>query len=55
MLCGSTRLVEELYNNPALREEMQKQGFRAWQERFTWGRITGAYETLYLGLIGGTA
>jgi glycosyltransferase involved in cell wall biosynthesis len=52
---GSTRMLENLYHNAALRMNMQESGFQAWQERFTWGGIAGAYETLYRGLVGGTA
>ncbi len=55
MIAGSTRILEELYNDPALREKMRERGFRAWQERFTWGRIAGDYERLYRTLVGETA
>jgi L-malate glycosyltransferase len=48
---GSARLLEELYESPQIRKSMQESGFRVWQERFTWGKIAGEYETLYRTLV----
>jgi len=52
---GSAALLESLYHDAVGREKMAQTGFRAWQERFTWEKITGEYETLYLNLIEGKA
>lgn len=53
-IAGSTRILEELYESPQRRRIMQENGFRAWQERFTWGKIASQYETLYRSLVGGS-
>ena len=53
LINSSTRMLEDLYESPQLRKIMQENGFQAWQERFTWGKITGEYETLYRTLIKG--
>jgi glycosyltransferase involved in cell wall biosynthesis len=50
---GSAALLTEVCDDPAKRQAMEKQGFMAWQERFTWGRIARQYEQLYLDLTGG--
>lgn len=48
---GSAKVVEAVYNNITLREKMQESGFRVWQERFTWDKITRVYEALYHKLL----
>lgn len=48
---GSVRMLEEAFENQAKREQMRDAGFRAWRERFTWGRIAHEYEKLYLKLL----
>ena len=48
---GSAKMVEDVYNDSALREKMRESGFRVWQERFTWDKITRAYEALYHKLL----
>jgi glycosyltransferase involved in cell wall biosynthesis len=44
---SSAKLLEELYNKADKRKNMQESGFKAWQEKFTWEKITKDYERLY--------
>jgi len=44
---GSARLLEELAADPERRHDLAENGFRAWQDRFTWRRIADQYQTLY--------
>ncbi len=44
---SSSILLEEIYRQPEERRLMREAGFRAWQERFTWEKITNDYEKLY--------
>jgi len=48
---GSSSMLEELWANPDRCEVLANMGHRAWQERFTWGKITHQYEVLYLMLL----
>ena len=48
---GSAKMVEDMYNDGILREKMRESGFRVWQERFTWDKITRTYEALYHKLL----
>lgn len=48
---GSAKMVEDMYKDSVLREKMRECGFRVWQERFTWGKITRTYESLYYKLL----
>ena len=50
---GSAAHLGEACGDPAGRERMANQGFAAWRERFTWGKIAGAYEELYSRLVEG--
>ncbi|MEW5784283.1 MAG: glycosyltransferase family 4 protein [Bacillota bacterium] len=50
-IIGSVRLLEDLFNDAGKREAMQENGFAAWQQSFTWEKITRDYEKLYLGLL----
>jgi L-malate glycosyltransferase len=50
---GSAVLLEDIYGNRKKRQLMQDAGFLAWQERFTWSKIAGAYEDLYRMLVAG--
>jgi glycosyltransferase involved in cell wall biosynthesis len=50
---ASAAMLQQVYDSPSLREKMQEHGFKAWQERFTWGKIAAEYETLYRKLSGG--
>ncbi|MDD1777277.1 MAG: glycosyltransferase family 4 protein [Candidatus Helarchaeota archaeon] len=47
----SAEILERIYNDRLLRERMGDAGFKAWQERFTWGKIAKQYEELYLKLL----
>ncbi len=49
----SARMLEDLAGDAALRASLADAGHRAWRERFTWERIAGSYERLYLDLVGG--
>ena len=48
----SAKILEDLYHNPAQRTAMGESGYQAWLEHFTWEKITGEYEKLYLSMIG---
>lgn len=48
----SVPLLERLCENDALRQELAGSGFAAWQQRFTWEKITQQYERLYAELAG---
>jgi glycosyltransferase involved in cell wall biosynthesis len=48
---SSTRLLEALYQDSGRRTQMAESGFRAWQARFTWDKITQQYEELYKSLL----
>jgi glycosyltransferase involved in cell wall biosynthesis len=52
-LSESARILENIYNDPAKRESMSISGFEAWRSHFTWEKIAGDYEKLYLGLLDG--
>jgi glycosyltransferase involved in cell wall biosynthesis len=47
----STRLLDDIYDNYILREQMGKQGFKAWEENFTWEILSKKYEGLYMNLL----
>jgi glycosyltransferase involved in cell wall biosynthesis len=49
----SVKILEDIYANPSKRNEMQESGFKAWQERFTWGKIAMEYENMYQNLVRG--
>ncbi len=44
--------IERLERDEELLCELSCNGFRAWQRRFTWEKIAGEYEQLYLDLTG---
>ena len=48
---GSAQMVEDVYGDGISRERMRESGFKVWQERFTWGKITREYEALYHKLL----
>lgn len=48
---ASARVLEEIINDGPRRDAMKKDGFKAWQDRFTWAQIAGEYEKLYQDLI----
>ena len=47
--------IENLILNPSSRDQLKEQGHRAWQQRFTWGKVALRYEQLYQAVIAGTA
>ena len=47
----SAKILEELIKNNELLERLASNGFRCWQESFTWEIISNKYEQLYLNLI----
>jgi glycosyltransferase involved in cell wall biosynthesis len=46
------KALENLQRDEPLRISMAESGFQAWQERFSWGKITAEYENLYKNLVG---
>jgi glycosyltransferase involved in cell wall biosynthesis len=48
---SSAEMLRDSYNQPIERAAMKTAGFEAWQERFTWERITKSYEALYVDLL----
>ncbi len=47
----STKLLDDIYDNYVLREEMGKNGFKEWEHNFTWEILAKKYETLYQDLL----
>jgi glycosyltransferase involved in cell wall biosynthesis len=43
--------LENIYAQPDLRESMKKNGFDAFNEKFSWKKISNAYEELYTSMI----
>lgn len=48
----SVVMLQKLYNNKKIREELAQSGFRAWEDKFTWEKIAKAYENQYKKLLG---
>jgi glycosyltransferase involved in cell wall biosynthesis len=48
---GSVKMLEALAADREERARMQDDGYRAWSERFTWEKVTDAYEKLYSSLL----
>ena len=48
----SAQMLAALASDAALCASLSESGYRAWLERFTWERIAGQYEGLYLDLAG---
>ena len=48
---GGAVQLEKLWKDRDLRENLSKNGFRAWQNKFTWEHIAGIYEQLYSDLV----
>lgn len=46
----SARLLESVHADAQLRSALQDAGYRAWQERFSWEKISLQYEELYRGI-----
>jgi len=47
----STRILEEIYRDKNKREIMEKKGYVAWKEKFSWEKIARQYESLYEKLL----
>jgi len=47
----SAKLLENIYNNKYQRRIMAESGYKAWQKRFTWEKISRQYEKLYQSLL----
>lgn len=47
----SATLLEQLCREPEVRSRMAEAGYVAWQQRFTWEKITHDYEVLYRTLV----
>jgi len=41
------RAIEKLFMSPNEKSQLAEQGYQAWRQRFTWGKITDRYEQLY--------
>ena len=50
-IAGSARMVEQAVASPTDQDTLAASGHTAWQERFTWEKITEEYEGLYSRLI----
>lgn len=48
---GFAGMIEEIYRDTEQRREMSEAGFKAWQERFTWGKIARQFEQLYSSMV----
>jgi len=48
-------LIMELLRDAARRDALAEAGYNAWNDRFTWDKITDKYEKLYLNLLEKTA
>jgi L-malate glycosyltransferase len=47
----SSKILNEIYGNKALKEKLSASGYKNWQEKFTWQKITLQYEELYKNLL----
>jgi len=48
---GSARLLESIYRNETLRNNLAKSGYNAWRSMFTWNKIAKNYEEEYKKLL----
>ena len=48
---GSVKMLEEIHRDSQRRKEMQENGFKEWQKRFTWKKIAMEYENMYQRLV----
>jgi glycosyltransferase involved in cell wall biosynthesis len=49
----SSVLLERIHGDPERRRRMGQVGRKAWEDRFTWERISGRYEKTYAALVEG--
>lgn len=47
----SAELLQNLYKDNSLRNQMAESGFKAWQTNYTWDKIAKMYEDVYLNLL----
>lgn len=48
---SSVKLFEQLYTDTDARKKLADNGFKVWQERFSWEVITKKYENLYFKIV----
>lgn len=48
---GSIKILENIFEDSSAREKMKANGFKAWQDNYTWGEISKNYEQLYASLL----
>ena len=48
----SAKVLSQLAEDTDRRQAMAESGFKAWQNKFTWEKIAGMYESLYKTLLG---
>lgn len=51
-IAGAARMLEDLSRDEETRRTMKEAGYRAWRERFTWGKIAERYESFYAEIVG---
>jgi len=52
-IAQSARMLEDLYYDTSRRAMMQDNGFKTWQEKFSWEKIAQMYEEMYGSLLWG--
>jgi glycosyltransferase involved in cell wall biosynthesis len=50
-IAQSVKVLERIYQDKNLRGQLAANGFKSWQEKFTWEKIAKKYEELYLSLM----
>jgi glycosyltransferase involved in cell wall biosynthesis len=50
-IAGSVKMLVEIHHDSQRRKEMQENGFKEWQKRFTWKKIAMEYENMYQRLV----
>jgi len=48
---GSVKILEKLYTNKERLRQLGENGYRAWEKKFTWEKISKQYENLYEKLL----
>jgi len=48
---GSVKLLEKIYHNKEELKRLGENGYKAWDEKFNWEKISQDYEKLYLDLL----
>ena len=47
----SAKMLENIYLNDLLREELGNNGYKSWCERYSWSKIADKYEEMYLKIV----